>query len=223
MILNAENSDLVNDLKSSEDQALSSQPATVYVVDDDELTRESACELVRSMNFQAVGFESAESFLGQYAGNSGCVVTDYRMTGMNGIELQEELIEQGFEIPVILVTGFARTSMAVRAIQNGAVTMLDKPYSEDELWSAIRAALSLDKERRAQKRRNEGILSRLATLNEKEKQVLDMIVAGESNKAMAKLLDVSLRTIENRRRSVFTKLQTDTVAELVAMVLRSQE
>ena len=100
--------------------------------------------------------------------------------------------------------------------------MLDKPYSEDDLWSAIREGLTLDEQRRNEKLDRAEITARLESLNEKEKQVLELIVAGQPNKAMANKLDVSLRTIENRRRTVFSKLGTQTVAELVALVLKQR-
>lgn len=201
---------------------MTSNPTTVYVIDDEQSSRDSVCALVQSMNFSAQAFESGEAFLQQYDGSAGCVVTDYRMTGINGLELQEQLTANGQDIPVIIVTAYARTPVTVQAIQNGAVTMLDKPYSEDELWNAIREGLTLDQQCRELKQERAEITTRLASLNEKEKQVLDLIVAGQPNKVMANKLDVSLRTIENRRRTVFTKLGTQTVAELVALVLKQR-
>ena len=199
-----------------------SSSATVFVIDDEEQSRESVCALVQSMNYPAQAFESGEAFLEEYDGSPGCVVTDYRMSGMNGLELQEQLLEQEHDIPVIVVTAYARTPVTVQVIQKGAVTMLDKQYNEDDLWSAIREGLSRDNLRRQEKQQRAEITKRLATLNEKEKQVLDLIVAGEPNKVMANKLDVSLRTIENRRRTVFSKVGAQTVAELVAIVLRQR-
>ncbi len=201
---------------------MTSNAPTVFVIDDEEQSRESVCALVRSMHYAAQAFESGETFFQKYEGSPGCVVTDYRMVGMNGLELQEVLSSKGHDIPVIIVTAYARTAVTVQAIQNGAVTMLDKPYSEDELWSAIREGLALDEQQRGEKLEHAEITSRLASLNEKEKQVLELIVAGQPNKVMASKLDVSLRTIENRRRTVFTKLGTQTVAELVALVLKQR-
>lgn len=201
---------------------MTADQATVFVVDDEQQARDSVCALVQSMNFRAKAFDSAEAFLQEYDGAAGCVVTDYRMAGLNGLELQERLSEQGHEIPVIIVTAYARTPMTVRAIKNGAITMLDKPYSEDDLWRAIREGLTLDEQRRQECSERAELTTRMASLNEKERQVLDLIVAGEPNKAMANKLDVSLRTIENRRRTVFSKLGAQTVAELVTLVLMQQ-
>ena len=199
---------------------MASNTSTVFVVDYDQGSRESVCALVQSMNYTAQAFESAEDFLQRYEGGAGCLVTDYRLAGMNGLELQEKLIDQEVEIPVVIVTAFARTSIVVKAIKNGAITVLDKPYSEDDLRSAIREGLTVDEQRREAKRQRAEITTRMSSLSDKEKQVLDLIVAGEPNKAMAIKLDVSLRTIENRRRTVFSKLETQTVAELVALVLK---
>ena len=196
--------------------------ATVFVIDDEQQARESVCALVQSMHYPTKAFDSAEAFLQEYDGGAGCVVTDYRMAGLNGLELQEKLREQGHEIPVIIVTAYARTAMTVQAIKSGAVTLLDKPYSEDDLWRAIREGLTLDEKRRLQRSERAEMTTRMASLNEKERQVLGLIVAGEPNKAMANRLDVSLRTIENRRRTVFSKLGAQTVAELVTLVLKQQ-
>lgn len=193
---------------------------TVFVIDDDPTARESIMALAKSMGVAAKEFDSAEAFLEFYQGEPGCLVTDYRMPGMNGLELQETLIEQGSAIPTIIVTAFARTSLTVQAIKNGAVTMLDKPYDEDKLWQAIRTALTQDDEYRERHQAELEARERLGSLNEKEKSVLKLLLEGSSNKAMAQELSVSLRTIENRRRKIFMKMGVDSVAELVAMVLR---
>ena len=192
---------------------MTSDQATVFIIDDEPQARESVCAVVQSMHYPVKAFNSAEAFLQEYDGSAGCVVTDYRMSGLNGLELLERLSELGHEIPIIIVTAYARTPMTVQAIKNGAVTMLDKPYSEDELWRAIREGLMIDGNRRQARQERAEMTTRMASLNEKERQVLDLIVAGEPNKAMANKLDVSLRTIENRRRTVFSNLGAQTVAE----------
>ena len=123
---------------------MSNEP-TVFVVDDDELARDSVCALVQSMGIRAESFSSAEEFLEQYVdGRPGCLVTDVRMTGMSGLELQEKLQELKIPLPVIVMTAYAKTSLTVRAMQSGAVTVLEKPCEENELWDAIRTALARD-------------------------------------------------------------------------------
>jgi two-component system response regulator FixJ len=194
--------------------------STVYVVDDDPQARDSVCALARSLGVPTKNFPSAEAFLEFYQEQPGCVVTDYRMPGINGLELQESLLKRGSEVPLIVVTGLARTSMTVQAIKSGAITLLDKPYDDDSLWQAIRTALAEDGLRRRQKREISEDRQRIDDLSDREREVLELMLQGTSNKAMAAKLDVSLRTIENRRRKVFSKLRVESVAELVALVLK---
>ena len=144
-------------------------------------------------------------FRSRYNNEPGCVITDFRMAGINGIEMQEELKRRGCQLPVIVVTAYARTPLTVQAIQNGAVTLLDKPYDDDDLWQAIQQALAVDIECRNQRQVHSNIRDRMDSLTYKERQVLDLMIQGKANKSMASSLDVSLRTIENRRRSIFAK------------------
>lgn len=202
---------------------MSDKDPTVFVVDDEEYACDSVCALARSMGVAVEAYNSGEAFIEQYDGGPGCLVVDYRMAGMNGIELQETLLSNGYHIPVIVVTAYARTVLTVRAIQNGAITLLDKPYEDDDLWQAIRKGFSIDERRRLKNQQSLELQTRLASLSDKERVILDLIVQGKPNKAMASKLDVSLRTIENRRRRVFNKLAVDTVAELVAIVLKSSD
>lgn len=192
---------------------------TLFVIDDDPTSRESIGRLAASMGTPVREFDSAEAFLQQYNEEPGCVVTDYRLSGLTGLELQEKLLERDWQIPVIIVTGYARTTLTVKAMQSGAVTLLDKPYNDDDLWKAIRDAFARDAQMREQRHQEQDVERRLASLTEKERLVLDRILTGKANKAMAAELQVSLRTIENRRRNVFAKLGAGSVAELVAMVL----
>jgi FixJ family two-component response regulator len=194
--------------------------AVVFVVDDDAQSREAVCALAKSMQLQTEPMASAEEFLERYRSEPGCLVTDLRMHGLSGVELQEELRRRGVPIPVIVLTGHAHTNAVVRAMRNGAVTVLDKPVDEEELWSAMRMALAQDVEQRRRRDETAELRQRFATLTDKERDVLRMIVAGRPNKAMANALGASLRTVENRRREVFSKLGVRSVAELVALSLR---
>jgi FixJ family two-component response regulator len=193
---------------------------TVFVVDDDEQARKSVCALVRSMSVAAESFASAEEFLDRYVpGRPGCLVADVRMVGMSGIELQEELARRDVFLPVIILTAYARTPLTVRAVQAGAVTVLEKPYEEDDLWNAIRKALAHDAAKRTEHQRREDIRCRIEQLTPAERKVLDMVVAGKLNKVIAKEMDVSVRTVETRRREVFAKMQVRSVAELVRLAI----
>jgi two-component system response regulator FixJ len=189
---------------------------TVFVIDDDGPARDSVCLLVRSMGIRAMAFESAEDFLNGFDSECpGCVITDVRMPGLSGVQLQEMLLKKSIEIPVIVLTGYASTALTVRAMKNGAVTLLDKPYQDNDLWDAVRSALARDAKYRQRSIRMRQIRECLDRLTEKEASVLDLILKGRPNKLMAAELRVSERTVETRRREVFRKTETTSVAELV--------
>jgi FixJ family two-component response regulator len=141
------------------------------------------------------------------------------MMGMSGLELQEELLRRGVIIPVIVLTGFATTPGTVRAMRNGALTLLEKPCRDDELWEAIRNGLAVDRAAMTAGHSREEIRRRFATLTAKEREVLTFISAGDANKVVARKLNVSLRTVELHRQSVFQKMAADSLAELVRMVV----
>jgi FixJ family two-component response regulator len=198
---------------------MSTEP-TVFVIDDDEQARRSVCALIRSMGLAAEPFASAEQFLDEYVdADPGCLVTDVRMLGMSGLELQEELRRRNIMLPVVVLTAFARTATTVRAVKAGAVTVLDKPYQDDDLWDAIRKALAQDAADRAKHRRRYDLRHRIEQLTPAQRKVMDLIVAGNANKIIAGELDVSVRTVENRRREIFEKTGAGSVAELVRMAI----
>lgn len=197
-----------------------SNRSAVFVVDDDEQARKSVCALVHSMGVPAESFSSAEEFLDRYTeGRAGCLVTDVRMFGMSGLELQAELARRDVRLPVIVLTAYPRTPTTVLAIKAGAVTLLEKPYQDDDLWDAIRTALAEDAANRVRHEQRRTLGRRIAGLTPAESKVMEMIVQGKPNKLIAKQLDVSIRTVENRRREVFDKMQAESVAELVRMVI----
>ena len=198
--------------------------ATVYIVDDDHQARESVAALVQSMGLQTQSFSSAEEFLENVDQDApGCVVTDLRMMGMSGIELQDALHQREITLPVILITAFPRTSLTVRAMKSGAVTLLEKPYEDDDLWDAVREGLQRDEMQRERQVRQREIRRRLELLTEKEHQVMELMVDGVANKVVARRLDVSIRTVENRRHDIFEKMQAKSLAELVQMVVSVRE
>lgn len=200
------------------------QSSTVFVIDDDEAARLSVCALATSMHVSAEAFASVGEFLAQFDPNRpGCIVADVRMPGASGVDLLQMLGERGARMPVIIVTAFADTPLTVRAMKGGAVTFLEKPCSEHELWDAIREALARDSADRAARENRRQFQERLAKLTADERQVLDMLVEGKPNKLIAKELDVSLRTVESRRHNVFLKTGTSTVAELVRFVIQAQD
>lgn len=196
-----------------------SRQSTVYIVDDDQATRESVCALVEGLGYRAVPFPTGEAFLSAYDGSwSGCVVTDHRMPGMSGLELQEQLARRGSHLPVIIVSGYANVPVTVRAMRMGAVTLLEKPYQEFELSSAIREALARNEESRQRAEQRAEIRRRVDRLTGDEQKVMRRIVAGRMNKAIAIELGMGKRTVERYRHNVFEKMQVDSVAELARLV-----
>ena len=197
-------------------------PPIVFVVDDEPTVLKSICALVGSFGQKTESFQSAYEFLEFYDGQPGCLVSDVRMFGMTGLELQEKLIHDGIELPVILISAHAEIPVTVRAMKLGAVTFLEKPCRDVELWEAIRTALEQDAENRNRMLRRKQITARLAKLTPSEKEVLDLIVAGQLNKQIAKSLGVSIRTVESRRHNIFKKLESDSIADLVKTVLEER-
>ncbi len=196
------------------------ESSTVFVVDDDDQARNSVCALIQSMNLSAESFASGEEFLAAYTVDQpGCLVTDLRMLGMSGLELQEELINRGITLPVIVITAHPRTPLTVRAMRHGAVTLLEKPYEDNDLWDAIREAIARDQTQRADSLKRQEVLGKIESLNDKERTVMDLIVEGLANKVIAKRLDVSIRTVESRRHDVFEKMGADSLADLVKMAV----
>jgi FixJ family two-component response regulator len=197
---------------------------TVFVIDDDARLRASVCALVTSMGCRSRAFASAEDFLASDTANErGVAVVDLRMPGMSGLELQEELLRRTRPIPLIILTAYARTPTTVRAIQAGAVTMIDKPYHDNDLWDAIRIALDREDAAWADYLRRKVIRDRLASLTPEEHGVAELLIAGRQNKAIAQELGIALRTVEKRRQQVLGKMKAGSIAELVAAVLETRD
>ncbi len=193
--------------------------ATVFIVDDDQQARDSVRALVRSMGVAADVFASAEQFLEAYdATRPGCLVTDYRLLGMNGLDLCEALARQDSRLPFIVLTAHARTSLTVRAMQTGALTVLDKPYHDDELWEAICTALVWNTKQLEQKQQVDRVERRLDALTPAEHEVLKLLLQGMANKQIAKTLKVSLRTVEGRRHEIMMKTEAESLPDLFRMM-----
>ncbi len=200
-----------------------SPTATVYVVDDDQAARRSVVSLIREMGLAARPFSSAEQFLeADKQDGTCCLVTADGMLGMSGIELLEKLLADGIGIPAIVITAYAETPWTVRAMKNGAFTVLDKPCRNSELWDAIRMALAADEANRDRRRHRREVQRCLAQLTPDERQVLDLILLGKPNKVIARDLNLGLRTTEVRRQQIFRKMRAHSVAELVRLVIEAE-
>jgi FixJ family two-component response regulator len=193
---------------------------TVYIVDDDNGVRSSIRILMKSVGLPATTFASAQEFLAAYhATQGGCVVLDIRMPGMSGLELQQELNQRGAVIPVIFITGHGDVPMAVEAMRHGAFDFLQKPFRDQDLIDRVQQALLRDRETRDGLKEHGRIRAHLASLTARERQVLDLLIAGKANKAMAHELSLSQRTVEIHRAHVMEKMAARSIAQLVRMVL----
>jgi len=191
----------------------------VTVVDDDRASRESICLVVQSAGYETVAFESGEALFEQGGLNeSGCLVIDYRLPGLSGLEIQQRLAEENIAIPVILISGFADVAIAVKAMQQGALTLLQKPYSHEELLAAVADAVNIDKRRRVEQSHQDGARQRLSRLNTKEWEVVRQMLEGHSNKVVASKLRIGLRTVERRRHDVFSKTNVDSEVKLAELI-----
>jgi FixJ family two-component response regulator len=193
---------------------------TVFIVDDDQVARESVVEMVTFKGLSAKGFATAEEFLDQYdPAASGCLVLDVRMPGMSGLQLQQQLRERGSTLPVIVITGHADVPMAVRAMQNGAITFLEKPSQDQELWRSVEQALNVEESQAAVRKQKAELETRLASLTEDESAVLGKLMEGLPNKRIAADLDIGLRTVELRRSNIMRKMNAGSLPELVRMAI----
>lgn len=195
--------------------------ATVFVVDDDHAVRKAVTLSLKKRGWSVESFESAEAFLSAYdVDRPGCLVLDVQMPGMSGLELQEALATKDCRIPIIFVTGHGDIPMSVRAIRGGAIEFLEKPYRPEVLLGRIEEALAQDARNREKDAECNAIKARFERLTEREKEVMELLVAGAanaSNKQIARQLDISYRTVDNHRARVMEKMAARSVPELVEM------
>ena len=193
---------------------------TVFVVDDDSATLDSLAKLIGAIFSRVETYSSAGEFLDNYElSRPGCLVLDVAMPGMSGLELHEKLIDARIQLPVIFITGHANVQMAVGAMQAGAVDFIEKPFHEHDLWNSIRKAFEVDGKNRLEQIHREEYEERMAALSNGEQAVLDLILGGNFNKEIAAKLDLSIRTVEDRRARLMRKLGANSVVELVRMAM----
>ena len=193
---------------------------TVYVVDDDEAVRDSLQWLLDGKDYRVRCFDSAESFLARFDPREvACLITDIRMDGMSGLELQDKLLDRKSPLPIVFITGHGDVPMAVNSMKKGAMDFIEKPFKEDALVALVermleeaRTAFSQSQEAASR----DALLSRLTT---REAQVLERIVAGRLNKQIADDLGISIKTVEAHRANVMEKLNANTVADLLKIAL----
>jgi two-component system response regulator FixJ len=194
---------------------------SVFVIDDDEAMRDSLDFLLGSAGFKVALFDSARSFLDAISKlDFGCVVTDVRMPGIDGIELLKRLKASRSVLPIIVMTGHGDIPLAVDAMKLGAVDFLEKPFEDDRLIEMIDTALKQAASHAQSEAATQDIAARVASLSPRERQVMDGLITGLSNKQIAREYDISPRTIEVYRANVMTKMQASSLSELVRLALR---
>jgi two-component system response regulator FixJ len=194
----------------------------VYVIDDDEAMRDSLNFLLESAGFNVTLFESALKFLEALPGlDFGCVVSDVRMPGLDGIELLKRMKSGHNPFPIVIMTGHGDIPLAVEAMKLGAVDFLEKPFEDDRLIGMIEAAIRRAEPAAKSEAVTHDIAARIATLSPRERQVMDGLIAGLSNKLIARDHDISPRTIEVYRANVMTKMQANSLSELVRLAMRA--
>jgi two-component system response regulator FixJ len=192
----------------------------VFVVDDDAPALDSLLLLLRVEGFDACGFPSAESFLQSVTAQArGCVITDVRMPGMDGVELIMRLKAMGAILPVIVITGHADFRVAVEAMKSGAAEFIEKPFESELILRLVRGCLAGNDDAIDEHDKRTRARQRLAGLSARESQVLDLVIDGASNKVAALRLGISSRTVEIYRANVMVKMRADSLSELIRMTL----
>jgi FixJ family two-component response regulator len=197
--------------------------STVFVVDDDPEFRESVSLLLESMKLNAEVFVSAEDFVANYDPNrGGCLVSDVRMPGMSGLELQKWMLDNQIKLPIILVTAHAEVPMAVEAMRSGAVDFIQKPYSPQQLLERVQQSLREDEQRREEERADEATQRLLDSLTPREHEIMDLLLDGDNAKEIGNRLKLSTKTIDFHRRNLLDKMGVDSLVEL-ALIVRPRE
>jgi FixJ family two-component response regulator len=193
---------------------------TIFVVDDDDDLRDSVVTLLHAAGYAVRGFVDAEDFASKYEkGQRGCLLLDVRMPRTGGLELYQELLTQDKRLPVIFMTAHANVEMAVNAMKSGAIEFLEKPFTASRLLDLVSRALEIDATWRAGESRFERLDTAIQELSATDVETLDLILLGESNKAMAAKLFISERAIELRRQRLMRRLNVQSLAELLELTI----
>ena len=200
-----------------------SRPPTVYVVDDDASTRELIAWLMKREGLAVETFAAARSFLESYPPDApGCLVLDLNMPGMSGLDLQQNLKAAGVALPVIFLSGGADVPNAVRAVKEGAIDCIETPFDYRQVVALVRECLARDAAARAARETQRACAERLAQLTQREREVLDLVVAGKTNRDIGEVLDISVKTVEAHRARLMEKVGAESLAELVAAALAAR-
>ncbi len=191
----------------------------VHIVDDDEAIRDALAWLFQSRGVEVAAFASAEDFLAAWHPDmAGCLLLDVRMEGMSGLQLFDELLVRGCAMPAVFLTGHGDVPLAVSALKKGAHDFFEKPFNDNDLVDRIIEALGKDAVRRANQAQDASLSARVATLSEREKQVMELILAGKLNKLIADELAIAMRTVEVHRARIFEKMGVKSAVELAQLL-----
>ncbi|MDY0356209.1 MAG: response regulator [Sedimentisphaerales bacterium] len=197
---------------------MSSANPIVFVVDDDEAICQSLRLLIEDIGLAVRTFSGARQFLDHYdSSQPGCLVLDVRMSGMSGIELQARLNELNVAIPTIIITGHGDVPMAVETMKAGAIDFIEKPFRDQVLLDSVQRAIELDRRIRATREHTRGFQSRIEGLTRRERQVMDLLILGKSNKVIAYELGISSKTVDFHRTNILDKAEVASVVELVRL------
>jgi len=192
---------------------------TANIVDDDEAIRDALTWLFQSRGVPAAAWPSAEEFLSAYSDRMrGCLVLDVRMDGMSGLELYDRLIERGCSMPAVFLTGHGDVPLAVAALKKGAYDFIEKPFNDNELVNRVIEALAIDAARQATQENKASLANRLASLTAREREVMNLILAGKYNKVIADELNIAMRTVEVHRARIFEKMGVKSAVELAQLL-----
>jgi two-component system, LuxR family, response regulator FixJ len=197
---------------------------TVFVVDDDEAVRRGLAALLGARGYAVETFPSAEAFLARVPPEPpACLLADVRMPGMSGLDLQAELKRRGSRLPVVVITGHGDVAMAVAALKAGALDFIEKPFDADAIVAAARDGIALSMAAAARGADRAEIARRVAALTPREREVMDLVVAGQPNKVIAFRLEIAVRTVEIHRARVMEKTGARNLSELVRMAIALEE
>ena len=192
---------------------------TVFVVDDDVSIRNSVKWLLDSVRIPALTFDSAAAFLTAYSLKmDGCVILDVRMPGMSGTELMKRFHQLGGRIPIIFLSAHGDIPMAVQALKDGAFDFIEKPYKNQQLLDCVQRALELNAQNKKRRSADETLQHHLDGLTQRERQILDLVVAGKTNKEIGQHLCISYKTVESHRSRLMMKMSASNLAELIRTV-----
>lgn len=188
---------------------------TVFIVDDDDDFRDSMQWLLESDDLPVQSFSSARDFLSNYKGDKGCLLLDVRMPEINGLALQQIMLERDIRLPIVVLSGHGDIPMAVTAMKNGAIDFLEKPFDDEVLIPLVQNALIKADEMFADRQQQEQVRKQYETLSRREREVMTLVVAGKANREIAEELGISPKTVEVHRSRVMSKMRAESLPELV--------